>query len=478
MTLLSPFFQPRAHTRTNFEVLLSEASKLSDEGVLALGEALDWQEPVVALTRFKNSDYDMVDASACSPLEILVLSGDRRMIGLLATPERVAAGHPRIQQGSLRRSGYDDVALSTGMVNAAIRTGNVQILGDVLKLVTKADPGEASRWFNERYVGASYTPSVCLASQKNLPEDTLREMWMMMEEVSISAFIGESGVSPAFKKEVKERVRLTLLADASRMGNVALASMVAKERGEALSFDDWRSLLGEGNITWAIDFLASNEKFGPDRDRDPPYERKNPLRVVAEEILTQRNEIGKTFAKHPDKARFLGINDQNFVGLMEKVESSSGSKSLLSVGTEHLSECLGWPLVAWGSGKAAKFLSSQNASMSIDEAKAWMTKIAIKPACISSLRKRLKGCPPQDCASSQWADEVMDHFDDWKGKNPEVFSEALVVVSSAIGHSDLHSEMRDAGAREDMLREVVSAQATYLSTQSAPARGKGRSVRL
>lgn len=458
MTLLSPFFTPRPAPRSNFGGMLKEvAQRLDDEQLVEWSNQIDWQEPVVSLQRIERSQYQRDEAitSIHSPLEILVLSGDMRLIKLLLTRERVEAPPLFFSGGAFGRDSYHDVHISMGLINSAIKTGSLDIVKHVSKMALEHAPHSSFQWNNSSGV---YTPIVCLADQRHFSADLSWSMWECLEKLAVDTALGAGFAGREFASNIKSNLRNTLFSEAARLGNSSLADKLAKKLKTKISFSQWKNILYEGDFAWACNFVAREVVWGKNRaDRDASNSAPEALlSTLCAALAQQRQDIQSTFKGHERKNECIRVNNNNFAMLMDTLSGALGGKSLLSIDACAISSQAGATLVGWSASRASRFLSSIDAPMSVNEAVAWMEKIVAQPPSAARLIERLNGCTPLEYPSSQWVDIVGDNIQNWAKQNGSVVLPVLFPLSESLGVKDLPSALRAQFSASSSVCELAS----------------------
>jgi hypothetical protein len=477
MNLLAPFFPPRTLPSSNFGAALKDAAKrMSDTQIVEWAAGIDWQEPVVSLQRVQgNRTYgEEAYTTIYSPLEILVLSADVRLIKLLLTPEIVPKHPIMLQEASLRRDAYQ---VTVGLINAAIRTGSVDILEHVCDVALKGNPHSPFQWNSS---SGTYTPIVCLADQRHFPANLAWNMWRCLEALALDNAIGGGVVGKEYRNNIRDSLRNSLLSDAARLGNCHLATKIAGELRTQISLSQWKDLVYGGNFDWACNFLTTNRKWGKEKRDDRNTNKEQPLAFLCSRMLQQRSDINDTFKRDEKRMKFLSDNDASFAALMDALKFSFGGSSLLSSYTKEASSQAGSVLVKWSSKYAARTLSAIQAEMSVEEAVAWMEKVVASPKSAAHLSLRLNGCPPREDVADEWVDILQDNIKVWAEKNDGGAVPALFDLCKSLGIKDLHSTLRASRSpcSEDILMLASQLQASILDSQSAPVHHKKASRRL
>ena len=480
MTLLAPFFPSFPLPQSNFGKALKDiASRLNDADLLEWSSSFDWQEPVISLHRMRSSRYYGEEAAAAiySPLEILVLSGDIRLVKLLLTPEKISEKPIILQGGTLRKSGYQDVPLAVGLINSAIKTGSLEMVEFVSKVALDASPQSSFQWNSN---SGTYTPIVCLSDQRHLDPEVVWSMWKCLEREALRHIVDGGIASAEFSGSIKKSLRLSLLSDATRMGNCPLSLKIASQLRTTLGFSQWKDLLYEGNFEWACDFASSQEAWGRGHKEKNGSEEESAATALMSALTSQREQINSTFKGDDRRKEFLKINDGNFIKFIKSLGECTNSDRLLSLDREKVSEVVGWGLVNWSPSRAARFLSSTDAVMSPPEASAWMEKIMSSPGAISKLSLRLSGCPALQGASSRWLDIVEDKIQAWAAADWSVVGPALFSISRHLGIEDLSSSLRSKGRGQsnETFKVISSLQAHVLDANSVPSHGRSASRRI
>lgn len=474
MTLLAPFFPPYPLPQSNFGKALKEvARRLDDAGLLEWAASFDWQEPVISLHRMRSlrSYGEEADASIYSPLEILVLSGDARLVKLLLTPERIAEKPLILQGGTLRKGGYQDVPLAVGLINSAIKTGSLEMVEFVSKVALDASPQSSFQWNSN---SGTYTPIVCLADQRHLDPEVVWNMWKCLEKEALNHIIDGGIASAEFAGNIKKSLRLSLLSDATRLGNCPLSLKVASKLRTTLGFSQWKDLLYEGNFEWACDFASSQTAWGKGHKEINGSKEESAATALMSALISQREQINSTFKDDDRRKGFLKINDGNFIKFFKSLVECINGDRLLSLDSDKVSEVVGEGLVERGPLRAAKLLSGAQAAMSASEAYTWMEKVVASPGNASTLSMRLSGCPARQEDCSKWLDIVEDKINEWSKSDWGVIGPALFSLSKSLGVEDLSSSLRRKGRGQsnEIFKVISSMQGHVLDATSPPSRGR------
>lgn len=450
-SLLNPFFAKTPPDNTNFSQFIKMAgSVLNDEEAIAWAETIDWEEPVSSLRRFEDGRRVFVDIQSSSPLEVLIASGDERLVKLIFTSERVQKLAETKWQSPVARTGYDGGPSEILYINAAIKTGSVSLIEYVCDVALKNTKHSIFQWTSSEM----RTPLVCLADQRGFSPEKIEEIWGVIEEKGVTYGSGFHSLSQEYADELKKNLRVNFLNTSARIGALNAALVAAKKLKQKISYAHWDELLYGGNIQWAID----------EASKDAPWKKmmkpEKAAVIIAERITMQREEIIETFANHTKKKDHLRVNDQNFEHLISSLEDPSAAAPIF-VSREDLSECIGAHLVKWKPSRAADFLSTKTASMSVGEAEEWMEKIKKSPKNAYFLSRRLVGCTPGQ--SAQWAKCIAEKG--WVESDKEEIHGALLKLSSALGIDDLHQFLRshrNLDMSENLFEKIADIQAKHL----------------
>lgn len=464
-SLLNAFFDKGSSDNTNFGQFVKMAgSILDDEQVKEWGETIDWEEPVNSLRRFKDKDRVHVDINLLSPIEVLIGSGDERLVKLLLTPTRFKKIASKHWQSPSARSGYNGGPPEILYINAAINSGSVALVEYVLDITLKDAQNSIFQWSSSEI----RNPLACLSDQRDFSFEKIERIWDLLEQKGVAYGSGFHSLSQNHAAELKKNLRVNFLNTATRLGSLNAALVATKKLKQKFSHSHWDELLYGGNIEWAIDFASKETSWKGSKPTEQPAE------IIAKSISNQRDEIHKTFANHSKKKDHLLVNDKSFETLFSALESATSS-SLIFLPKEDLSKCIGAHLVKWKSSMVADFLSARGAPVSVHEAEEWMNKIKYSPKSLSSLSKRLVGCPIDE--SADWAERIVQN--EWLTSDKKEMHHALLKLSSALGVGDLHAFLRSSrnvDIGQTLLAKVADIQAQYMD-QSVQRVSGTRSMR-
>lgn len=416
MSLLTPFFESPPPSRSNLsKMITSVVSTLSDEQVLAWAASMDWSEPVLTVRRFGRQaigGWIEAELKHASLAEVLVSSGDDRLVRLLLDPSRFPEAI-RWNGVQLKESEYHHIDIGMRLANAAIGTGKQSVLEHVLGVVLGKSV-LAHQWLD----GSRFSPAVCLASHRDMAPETAMKMAATIEK-SLVAHVEAQWGKPT-SKHFRQQWRSALLSHSCRLGNLSLTSAMIQKHGLSLTFSQWDDLLDSGHIQWCTDWVTENARWSrpieeKGRGWAPREEPENPALVLLPAAIKQFTSAAETFKGK----RLRQVQDKALANLdyvLHAVTIDGPAAGLLKGARETFSSRLAPDLIAHDPRKALTWLNVHGGPLSMEEALAW---IASGSASEVLEQRAVKGCVS---LSPQGASECVERH---LHKHPDTPAKAL-----------------------------------------------------
>ena len=409
MSLLSPFFHAPPTFETNIgKMLVSKVATLDDAGVVAWANDMDWSEPVLCVRRYGQSSlggWPEAELSARSLAEVLVMTGDERLVKLLLTKEHFPQSI-RFSGVQIKDTEYHSLDMAMSLANAAIRTGKPHILARVLD-VALDDRAMPQHWID----GSRYSPAVCLASQRHLAPDTIMQMYTLLED-GLCRRVEEQWGKP-LGKNFRKQIRTEMFSHACRVGSASVADRLLAEFKLPCCFSHWDDLRDMGEIRWCTDWVSSRQKWMPskeDRRAMRDAEKRHPAELLLQSAIGQKAKLKETFSGE-ELARHMDTAQENFDYVLASIRSQLDGGSLLAMPKAELSEHLAPALVLHDAAMAERWLCAMGAPLSLQEAISWMGARKGLEAM-----KRRAGCGLVECdpaKASTFVEFFLAKHEDW-----------------------------------------------------------------
>ena len=388
-----PFFnRPPAECNLSLQIR-DAATRLDDASLASLGEQIDWHEPVITQERSlyapangRRPAYQKLS----TPIEVLLLCAQPRWVSVLL-PVALAQPAPLVEYPLARAPSSDDAPTLDRWINAAICSGSVPVLRQLLDMAWAKEEGHAG--FG--WVGQSQNrPLTCLAMQANQPPETVWAMWELLRD----KLLASSHFPKHARKEYGQRMLARLRDDSVAMGSHGLAQLIAQKCNRALELGEWKEMVEQGQVAWGMDFARTQPLSA---DASGLFPDLPPLAYLIQKAITQLDQLSASpnATTSPDWAKFCVQAQAQFDRFLVAVGEGVDGDRLLSSPRDRLGDCLA-PLIAREPSRAAQFLNAHQAPMGEGEAIEWLSAGLQDFALDGLMASRLARTSPPDNAEA------------------------------------------------------------------------------